>query len=171
MANLERNYIIPLKKEMLKVPTYRRAKKAINTIRSFLKKHMKVEDIRLGNYLNEEVHSRGRKHPPSKVSIRVTKFEEKDKVYVKADSINAPKEEIKVEKKKSLAERLTGKDTEIKEQETKVEKEKVKESAEKKEVLEHEKVEHKTRGKSKADHTKPRKSPARSGIVVSSNKK
>ncbi len=166
MADLERNYIIPLRKELLKVPTYRRAKKAINTIRSFLTRHMKVDDVRIGDYLNREIHSRGRKHPPSKVSVKAIKIEEKDNVYVRVDSINAPKEE----KKKDLAEKLDPV-KEIKEQETKAEKEKVKEEAEKKEVLEHEKVEHKTRGKSKGDHTKPKKLPAKAGIVTKSNKK
>ena len=170
MADLERNYIIPLKKELLKVPTYRRAKKAISTIRRFLTRHMKVDDVRIGDYLNREIHSRGRKHPPSKVGVKAIKIEEKDNVYVRVDSINAPKEEIKEEKKKGLAEKLDPV-KEIKVQETKAEKEKVIEDSEKKEVLEHEKVEHKTRGKSKGDHTKPKKLPAKAGIVTKSNKK
>lgn len=173
MAELERNYVIPLKKEMLKVPPYRRAKKAITTIRNFLKRHMKVEEIKLGDYLNREVHARGRKHPPNKVSVKVIKVEEKDNVYAKADSINAPREEMKEEKKKGLTERLkdtiTGK--EVKEQETKGEKEKVAEEKEKKEVLEHEKIEHKTRGKTKDESVKPQKLPAKAGIVTSSKKK
>lgn len=170
MAGLERNYVIPLRKELLKVPLYRRAKKAINTIRSFLTRHMKVDDVRIGGYLNREIHARGRKHPPSKVSVKVIKIEEKDNIYVKVDSINAPKEEIKEEKKKDLADRLDPK-KEIKEQETKLEKEKVKEAAEKKEALEQEMVEHKTRGKIKGDHTKPKKLPAKSGIVTNPNKR
>ena len=52
---VERTYVIPLRKGFSKAPKYRRAKKAINTIREFLVKHMKSDDVRLGTHLNLEV--------------------------------------------------------------------------------------------------------------------
>ena len=37
---LERTYNVPLRKEWLKVPKYKRAKKAVTALRQFLVKHM-----------------------------------------------------------------------------------------------------------------------------------
>ena len=46
---LEREYIVPLKRGSLKVPRYKRAKKAVKTLKEFLAKHMKVNmGIRCG---------------------------------------------------------------------------------------------------------------------------
>ena len=41
---LEREYIVPLRKGWLKVPDYKRANKAVKTLKEFLVKHMKVYD-------------------------------------------------------------------------------------------------------------------------------
>jgi len=73
MANLERVYTIPIAKEWLKVPVYKRAKKSIIGVRNFLTRHMKSEDIRLGKALNEAIWVHGMKNPPRKVKINVTK--------------------------------------------------------------------------------------------------
>ena len=62
----ERTYTIPLRKEWLKSPKYRRAKKAISAVKQFLIKHMKSEDVRLGKYINEEIWKHGIKNPPGK---------------------------------------------------------------------------------------------------------
>jgi len=97
MADLERTYIIPLRKEGLKVPRYRRSKKAISTIRKFLERHMKSDDIKIGSSLNQKILERGRKNPPAKIQVKALKIEEKDNIYVKAD---LPNIELKVEEKK-----------------------------------------------------------------------
>ncbi|HIG96427.1 TPA: hypothetical protein HA249_06095 [Candidatus Woesearchaeota archaeon] len=73
MADLERVYTIPIAKEWLKVPVYKRAKKSIIGVRNFLTRHMKSEDIRLGKALNEAIWVHGMKNPPRKVKINVTK--------------------------------------------------------------------------------------------------
>ncbi len=75
---LEREYVIPLKRSVLKAPQYRRAKKAIKTIREFLAKHMRVEDrdlrkIKIDRYLNNEVWFRGIKKPANKIKVRAVK--------------------------------------------------------------------------------------------------
>jgi large subunit ribosomal protein L31e len=75
---LEREYTIPLKKQVLKVPRYRRAKKAVKTIKEFLAKHMKVEDrdikkVKLDIYLNNEVWFRGIKKPANKIKVKAVK--------------------------------------------------------------------------------------------------
>jgi len=69
MTDLERKYIIPLRKEWLKVPRYKRSKKSIIAIREFCKKHMKSDDVKIGKNLNLLVWSRGMKNPPHKVEV------------------------------------------------------------------------------------------------------
>ncbi|MFT4261551.1 MAG: 50S ribosomal protein L31e [Candidatus Woesearchaeota archaeon] len=76
MSKLERNYTIPLRRDFVKVPKYRRAKRAISTIKSYLSKHMKSEDVRLGKHLNEYVWQNGIKNPPGKVSVIAIKHDD-----------------------------------------------------------------------------------------------
>ncbi|MBS3091566.1 50S ribosomal protein L31e [Candidatus Pacearchaeota archaeon] len=75
---LEREYIIPLRKEWLKAPMYERTGKAIKAIKKFIAKHMKVLDrdvnnVRLDVYSNNELWFRGRANPPAKVKVRAVK--------------------------------------------------------------------------------------------------
>ena len=90
----EKIYTVPLRKEWLKVPIYRRGKKSIAAIKKFFNQHLKKE-IKIGPYLNEFIWEKGNRHPPGKVKVRVE--EEKDKTIV--ELINAPKAEKKEEKK------------------------------------------------------------------------
>lgn len=80
MAIIERTYNVPLRREFLKSPRYRRAKKAIIVLKSFISKHMKSEEVFIGKRLNEKIWERGIKSPPHHVSINVIK-EEDGKVY------------------------------------------------------------------------------------------
>lgn len=69
-------YIIPLRKRWKNVPRYKRAKKAVKSVKEFLVRHMKVRDgdlnkIRIDKYLNEAIWARGIKKPLSKVKVRV----------------------------------------------------------------------------------------------------
>ncbi|MEM4263751.1 MAG: hypothetical protein QW666_02540 [Candidatus Woesearchaeota archaeon] len=118
MALIERTYIIPLRKEWLKVPKYKRAKKAVTAVKQFLKKHLKVKrevrddysDILLGRYLNLELWHHGIRNPPSRIKVTVQKD---DKGIVRAELFGKP---IVVEKKeerkeKGLAEKLKEKVT------------------------------------------------------------
>lgn len=110
---MERTYVIPLRKGWLKASRYRRAKKAVNTLRTFLEHHMKSEDVRLGTYLNLELWKHGMKNPPCRVKVNVSKD---DKGVVRAELFGAPVEVKKpVEEKKGimkkLAEKVTGKET------------------------------------------------------------
>ncbi len=130
MVDEERTYIIPLRKEWLKVARYSRSKKAVYTIRSFIQKHMKVEDVRIGKYLNMKLWSRGMKKPPHKVAVKAVKVVEKEGSYVKVDLVGAPEEKPVEKKKKSLVSKLketvTGKEEKPKvEKESKKEREKL----------------------------------------------
>jgi large subunit ribosomal protein L31e len=117
MAVLERTYTIPLRKEWIKAPKYRRAKKAVRAVKEFLAKHMKaeIEDVRVGKFINLELWKHGIKNPPPRVRITVIKD---DKGIVTAElfghKIEAPKKEEKKEKGKAtdmagkIAEKIKG---------------------------------------------------------------
>jgi len=71
----EREYVIPLRKKWAKVPRYKRANKAIKSIKEFLARHMKVRDrdlnkIKLDTYINEFIWERGIRKPPVKIKVR-----------------------------------------------------------------------------------------------------
>ena len=73
MAAVERTYTIPIRREWLKAPKYKRAKRAISAIKTFLVRHMKSEDVRIGTSVNLEIWKHGMKCPPGKVKVNVTK--------------------------------------------------------------------------------------------------
>ncbi len=120
---LEREYIIPLRKEFQKAPKYKRAKKTIKALKEFLAKHMKSDNIKLGKYLNLKVWEHGIKNPPHKVKVKVEKF---DDGLVKAELTDAPVEKPKEEKKqkKTTPEKEEKKHPEKKEEKTEEKKEK-----------------------------------------------
>src|SRR3989338_9112388 len=75
---LEREYIIPLRREWLKVPMYERTGRAIKAIKKFIAKNMKVIDrdvskVKLDVYFNNEIWFRGRANPPSKIKVKAVK--------------------------------------------------------------------------------------------------
>ncbi len=71
-ADSERVYTIPLGKVLLS-PNNRRAMRAINMIREFARRHMKVEDIRIDENLSHQIWSRGIKKPPRKIRVRMSR--------------------------------------------------------------------------------------------------
>ena len=105
---LEREYVIPLRRNWSKVPTYKRANKAIRTIKEFLLRHMKIRDgdlnkIKIDKYLNEFIWLRGIKKPPAKIKVKVRKEGE----IVKAELSDLPErfkfKKIKLERRKQKA--------------------------------------------------------------------
>jgi len=77
-TKLEREYVIPLRSQWLRVPQYERTGRAIKAIKKFVAKHMKVpernvDNVKLDVYMNNELWFRGRRHPPSKVKVKVIK--------------------------------------------------------------------------------------------------
>ncbi len=121
----ERIYNIPLRKETLKVPRYKRANKAIRAVRQFLKRHVKKDDIKLGKYLNMKILERGRKHVPHHVEVKVTtekiKIKDKEVEITKAELVGAPVEKIAKEeptKETKIKAEKGKKETEEKKKET-----------------------------------------------------
>jgi len=137
---LEREYIIPLRRKVWKVPKYKRAKKAIRVIREFLTRHMKVDDrdlkkIKIDKWLNQEIWFRGIKKPPAKIKVKASKFESGE---VKVELVDIP-DKVKFdiareEKKKKAGEKVVKKEV-VKPIEEKKTKEEEKEEEEKEEAV------------------------------------
>lgn len=75
---IERTYVIPLREKFRRTPRYKKANKAVKSIKEFLVKHMKIYDrdlkkIKLDTYLNEFVWFRGIKKPPAKIKVKAIK--------------------------------------------------------------------------------------------------
>ena len=110
-AKIEREYVIPLRKEWLKVPYYKRTRKAVMAIKKFVARHMKIQDrdlskVKLDVYLNNEIWFRGNKNPPARVKVKVVKEGDNVKVdfaevpeYVQFVKRKAEKKHKKAEQK------------------------------------------------------------------------
>ncbi|MEK6849884.1 MAG: 50S ribosomal protein L31e [Nanoarchaeota archaeon] len=109
---MERTYIIPLRKEFQKVPTYKKSKKAVKAIKEFVIRHMKAKNfevIKIQNELNNHVWINGIRNPPAKVKVNCKTMENGD-VLVQLFGQAFP-EVVKEEKKgiaQKLAEKVTG---------------------------------------------------------------
>ena len=132
----EKQFVIPLRKEFQKGPSYKKSEKAIKAIREFIMRHMKTDSVKIGRNLNLKIFEHGRKNPPPKIKIKAIKEEN----IVRVELPEFPFE-TKVEKKESKtkkSEKAPEKIEEIKEvkQETKTETKEIKVEAKKEEKLE-----------------------------------
>ncbi len=138
---MERKYNIPLRKEWMKVPYYKRSKKAAKAVREFLARHMKaeLENVKIGKWLNQEILKRGRKNPPHHVEVNVIK----EGIIVRAELKELPRqalEELKrdEDRKKEIERKKEDKEKTEDKKEEQSEEDKEKEKILKKEV-QHEK--------------------------------
>ena len=122
MAKIERIYNIPLRKGFRNVVRYRKAKKAVITLQTFIKRHMKcsLEDIRIGPMLNLKIWEQGMRNPPH--HVKVTAIKEDDIVKVELFGHKYPetekkndKKEVKEKKEKTVDKPKAEKKTETKE--------------------------------------------------------
>lgn len=114
---LERIYNVPLRKEFLKSPKWKRTKKAAKALREFVAKHMKSDNVKIGKYANLELWKHGIKNPPHHIKVNCVKFDDgkviaelfgkpieekppevKKKVKKEEKKEEKPKEEVKEEK-------------------------------------------------------------------------
>jgi len=119
---LERVYTINLGKVLLS-PNNQRAKRAINMIKEFTRHHMKNEEVKIEESLSHLIWKRGIKHPPRKIRVSMTKT---DQGFVlvspyeeEIEETTKPKDEKKIPKVEDKPE------SESKEIETSVSKEKL----------------------------------------------
>ena len=127
-AGETRTYTIPLRKEFLKAARWRRSKKAVSVVRSFVIQHTKSEEVKVGRWLNETIWKRGSKNPPSRVRVDVKKEENYSIVELSELPRKANKTETKIEDK------IPEKEEEKKETKPKVKKTPVKNPVVKKET-------------------------------------
>ena len=73
----ERIYTVPLSRAWIG-PRNKRAPRAIRLLRSFIMRHMKIDEdsLKISNEVNEHIWSRGIQKPPRKIRIRATKDNE-----------------------------------------------------------------------------------------------
>ena len=69
---MERVYVIPLRKAY-RASRPRRAEKAIRIVREFVERHMKAEQVVIGEKLNQEIWKRGMERPPRRVKVVAVK--------------------------------------------------------------------------------------------------
>ena len=123
---IERIYTVPLRRAFSKAPNWRRTERAVNELRSFMQRHMKCDNVKIGKHLNLEMWSKGRKNPPARIQVKAIKDKEKVKDVevdvVRVELVNAPIEGKKTkdvkkskttEKKESLDEKLAEEKKEV----------------------------------------------------------
>lgn len=130
----ERIHTIPLRKAYRGV-RQRRAKKAISVIREYLQRHMKVDDVNIGQTINKSIWAQGIQKPPRRIRIHTTvengiayaeligteiklpsAAQVKEKEKKKQDKKEKIKEERKERKKQTIQDEIKeehGKKTEI----------------------------------------------------------
>jgi len=139
---LEREYIVPLRSEWLKVQHFKRANKAVKALKQFIAKHMGVEDrdtrkVRVNKWVNNELWFRGMKKPLNKIKVKAIKNSEG---IVRVELVDIPakikflmeNEAKKLYVGKEKAKQAEKKPEEEKSEETKEEKSEKKETEEKK---------------------------------------
>ena len=106
--DVERVYTVNLGKVLLS-PDNQRAKRAVNMIKEFARHHMKIEQIKLEEDVSHLLWSRGIKHPPRKIRVRMTKT---DEGYVLVSKYEGEEETVEKEEKKTEPEKVEPKPVE-----------------------------------------------------------
>ena len=145
----EREYIINLRREILKVPRYKRTPKAEKAVKKFIARHMRIPErdvnkVKIDKYLNQELWFRGIKNPITKVKVKV----KRDGEVVRVELVDLP-EKVKFE---------LAREEKIKKASEKSKKEKAKEEKEKRE----EPAEQKTEEQKTEEEVKEEKEKAES---------
>nr|AIF19461.1 ribosomal protein L31e (RP-L31e, RPL31) [uncultured marine thaumarchaeote KM3_86_G05] len=94
--DVERVYTVNLGKVLLS-PDNQRAKRAVNMIKEFARHHMKMEQVKLEEDVSHLLWSKGIKHPPRKIRVRMTKT---DEGYVLVSKYEGEEESIEKEEEK-----------------------------------------------------------------------
>lgn len=105
---VERIYTVPLRHGFRTAARYRKTNRAMTTLITFMERHMKSDDVRIGQHLNRYLWKNGARNPPPRVTVKATKDDEgvvrvelEGKAY--AESAKArPKQEAE-----SLKDRIT----------------------------------------------------------------
>lgn len=118
----EKQFILNVRKDILKKPLYKRAKKAISSIREQTGKamHVKPENVKICKELNEMVRSRGKHNPPTKYKLHATLVDGFALVELQGVVFPQKKEKKAIDAKglkEKIQEKLAGKEAKSKETE------------------------------------------------------
>lgn len=86
----KRTYTVPLRRGFRNTERHQRTKKAVSVLRRFMQRHMKADDIKIGERLNRELWKDGIKKPPAKITVVTEKTDET--VYVELEGDLLPSE-------------------------------------------------------------------------------
>jgi len=100
----EKIFTIPFRDIFLK-SRRRRAKLAIGVVRSFLVRHMKSEEVKIGASINKAVWARGIRKPPRKIKIHALKTAAGVYAELVGADIKPPTEEQMKKKTDKIAEK------------------------------------------------------------------
>ncbi len=102
VEKLERIYTVPLGASYSYVRK-KRAKRAVNMLKTFINRHMKAGDRRIviSNTLNNLIWERGIQKPPRKVKVRAIGEVDAVKVYAHDERVEEPKKKAGPEEKKA----------------------------------------------------------------------
>ncbi len=106
----ERTYTIPLRREWIRAPKYRRGKRTIHAVQNFITQHMKATEVLIGPALNLEIWKHGIKNPPARVKVNASK-DEKGTVRVELFGAAAFVEKKSAEEKKGVMAKIAEKVT------------------------------------------------------------
>ena len=93
--DVERVFTVNLGTVLLS-PDNQRAKRAINMIKEFARHHMKMEQVKLEEDVSHLIWSKGIKHPPRKIRVRMTRT---DEGYILVSKYEGEEEVIEKEEK------------------------------------------------------------------------
>lgn len=86
-------YVIPLSRVYWGGSRRTRGWRAINLIRSFVKRHFNAERVIIDNTVNEYIGGRKMEKPPRRIAVKVIKIEEGIYKALLAVQLPAPREE------------------------------------------------------------------------------
>lgn len=89
---------VDLRKDFVDTPLYKRAKKAVTSLRAHIMQHTKATEVKIGKYLNLKLWERGMRNPAHKVTFIAKKDE---KGVVTAEIANIPIKRQKPAKEKA----------------------------------------------------------------------
>jgi ribosomal protein L31E len=126
----EKIFTLNIRNATIKVPRWEKSKRGVSYVRQFLKRHMKGDEIKIGQSITEEIWKGGNSNPPKSIRIHAILTEEgegEEKIkIVKAELLNVPFPEEKEKKKEKKPEEAKKEEKKPEEKPKEVKKEEVK---------------------------------------------
>lgn len=72
----EKVYTINIRRGILDKPRWNRSKHAVSYVREYLKKHMKVDYVKIDNAISEKIWARSITKPLNKIRVKAIKDDE-----------------------------------------------------------------------------------------------